>query len=744
MKSEYVRLALLLTLAFLNGFSISDLSAQEMTTAPATRASIEAIARPAAAAVRAAEPLVIDGRLSEEAWQRATPMNNFIQAEPLEGLPASEETEVRLLYDNTAIYIGVRLSDSDPSQIITTDTSRDAGLNDQDSFQIIFDTYRDRQNGFVFGTNAAGIQFDAQVRNQGNPNSSWDGSWEVVTQQGENGWTAEFRIPLRTLRYGASPQVWGVNFMRNIQRRRERTYWAPLPRQFNLSRLSSAGELRGLQLPTPRNLKILPYVVASANRDFRPGLKTDYDRNAGADLKLGITGSLNLDLTYNTDFAQVEVDTQQINLTRYNIRFPERRPFFLENAQLFAVGASGGGFGGSGDVALFFSRRIGLDEDGTLVPIKGGARLSGKAGGYNIGLLNIQTEDVLQNPGNNFTTLRVSRELPNRSGLGAIFVNRSATGDLAGADNWNRTWGLDGRLGVGERVSVGGFAAKTETPGLTGRDYAWNMTSDYDDGKTLVNFDYGIKGEDFNPEVGYVENTLGYRRWYFRAQETMRQQKIRGWGFREFQPHINYTRYDYLDGQGMQNADLHVDNHWDWEDGYFISTAMNGTWEGLDRPFQIYPGIVVPPGRHGGLRYTMRSNTDRRKWLFLRHQWDVGTFLNGDQNSHTFQTTIRQGGTFALDTTWNYRSIKLPQGSFRTNLGNMRLTYNFTPTVFAQSLLQYNDRTQRFSMNLRFHWLWTAGTGLFVVYNDTESMDGMGPVNRAFIVKYVRQFDILR
>ena len=700
--------------------------------------------RPAATALRVVEAPTIDGALDEEMWQQAALLTDFVQAEPLEGQPASERTEVRVLYDGVSIFVGARMLDSSPSQIVTTDTRRDANLGDQDSFQVIFDTFHDSQNGFVFGTNATGVQYDAQVRNQGNPSSSWDGSWEVRTQNGERGWTAEFRIPLRTLRYGPPPQVWGLNFMRNIQRSRERTYWASMPRQFNLARLSSAGELRGLELASPRNFKLLPYAISSANRNFTSGAETDLDGNFGLDAKFGLTGSLNLDVTYNTDFAQVEVDTQQINLTRYNLRFPEKRPFFLENSGLFAVGASGSGFGGGGDLDLFFTRRIGLDDDGNLVPIKGGARLSGKTGGYNIGLMNMQTEDVGSNPANNFTALRVSRDLPSRSGVGAIFINRSATGSLAEGDDWNRTLGLDGRFGLGEQVTVGAFAARTQTPGLTGRDTAWNLTSEYDDGKTRLAFDYGIVGEDFNPEVGYLENTLGYRRWYARVEETMRQEKIRSWGFREFQPHLNYTRHDYLDGGGLQSAELHTDNHWDWENGYFISTAINGTWEGLDRPFEVYPGVIVPPGEHGGLRFTLRSNTDTRKWLSGRHQWDIGRFLTGDQSTHNFRVVLRQGGTFAVDTTWNYRKIDLPEGSFETNLANMRLTYNFTPSIFTQSLIQYNDRTQRWSTNLRFHWLQTAGTGLFVVYNDTESLHGLGPVNRAFIVKYVQQFDLLR
>lgn len=249
--------------------------------------------RPIASAVQITEAPTIDGLLDDRAWQQASPLSGFVQAEPLEGQSASESTEVRILYDDEAIYVGVLCHDSDPSQIVTTDTRRDAGLGDQDSFQIIFDTFRDQQNGFVFGTNAAGVQYDAQVRDQGQASSSWDGSWEVRTRMGETGWTAEFRVPLRTLRYGPAPQTWGVNFFRNIQRTRERTYWAPLAREYNLGRLSSAGDLRGLSLKTPRNFKVLPYLVSSANRNFTPGAKADLDGDFGFDAKFGITGSLN-------------------------------------------------------------------------------------------------------------------------------------------------------------------------------------------------------------------------------------------------------------------------------------------------------------------------------------------------------------------------------------------------------------------------------------------------------------------
>jgi hypothetical protein len=706
-----------------------------MAFAPASAAQ-ESPSRQAATAAAVREAPTIDGQLNDRAWLEAQPMTGFTQADPFEGQPASERTEVRILYDETAIYVGVTLHDGDPSQIVTTDTRRDADLGEMDSFQIVFDTFRDQQNGFVFGTNALGVQYDAQVRSEGQPDATWDGSWDVRTSVAESGWSAEFRIPLRTLRYGPAPQVWGINAFRNIQRTRERTYWASLSREYDIERLSAAGDLRGLQLQAPRNLKVLPYLTSSANRDFRPGSSTDVRGELGFDAKFGITPSLNLDATYNTDFAQVEVDTEQINLTRFNLRFPEKRPFFQENSGLFRIGKGE-------EVDLFFSRRIGLDADGNLVPIRGGGRVSGKAGGVNVGALNMQTDNTASMPGNNFSALRASRELRNRSGVGVMFVNRSATGSQARSNDWNRTWGTDGRLGVGQHFDVAGFAARTETPGRTGRDYAYNVDSQWDDGQHQLRFEWGVTGEDFNPEVGFLETPGGYRRYRVGAGETMRQETVRNWGFRELQPHVNYTRYDYLDG-GLLTAELHVDNHWDWENGHFIAVALNGTWDGLREPFEVYPGVVVPAGEHGGPRATFRYNSDRRKWLYGRLQWDLGRFLTGHQSSPTVQLIIREGGRFTVDTTWNYRHIDLPQAAFHTNLGNMRVTYNFTPSVFVQSLLQYNDRTDRWSTNLRFHWLQTAGTGLFLVYNDTESLNGFGPVNRAFIVKYVRQFDVLR
>jgi hypothetical protein len=715
-----------------------------------------------ASAARVGEAPVIDGVLDERVWQQATPLSDFVQAEPMEGQPASESTEVRILYDDTAIYVGVVCHDEDPTKIITTDSRRDSGMNGQDSFQMIFDTYHDRQNGFIFGTNAAGVEYDAQVRNegqsqQGGPptlgrvgggsggglNVNWDGSWEVKTRVTDAGWTAEFRIPLRTLRYGPPPQVWGVNFARTIERKREEVFWSPLSRIYNITRLSSAGELRDLNVAAPRNFQVMPYASGSINRNFTPGETTTGKRDWGVDAKIGVTTSLNLDLTYNTDFAQVEVDEQQINLTRFNLLFPEKRPFFLENRGLFAVGRSG-------EVDLFFSRRIGITETGTLVPIRGGARLSGKLGGVNVGLLNMQTEqvgcgpsDVSCAPANNYGAVRVNKDLRNRSSLGGIFVNRTATGSGVGSEGWNRTWGVDGKLGIRDSLTFNGFAARTETPGLAGREHAFSSGVEYQTRARRAFLEYTEMGEDFNPEVGFLERPDGFRQVWTGWRENVRTEGLQKIGVREWGPHFSYESFWGFDGF-QETATLHIDQMWDFERGGQVSPALNIQYEGLREPFEIYPGVIVPPGSYRSPLAAGMANTDRRKWISAGTGWNIGGFLSGRQTSLAPTLTIRKGGRFLSSLRWTRNDIDLPQGAFVTNLGSLRMTYNFSTRMNTQALIQYNDRTRRWSSNLRFNWQRSAATGLYVVYNDTELFDGLGPFNRALIIKYSHLFDVLR
>lgn len=704
-----------------------------------------------AEAVRIDGAPTLDGILSEDVWEIAAPLSDFVQADPLEGQPASEKTEVRILYNEDALFFGVVCYDTEPSQLVVTDSRRDANLAEMDSFFIILDTYHDYQNGFVFATNPAGLEYDGHVTNQGEGgqqggsrqqtgsgagfNKNWDASWRVRTQIGDYGWSAEFAIPLRTLRYpSGKPQTWGVNFQRNIRRKREEVYWSPIARAFNLYRLSSAGELRNLSLETPRNFKVTPYVLGSAQRDFVAATETDLDGDWGVDAKLGLSPAMNLDLTYNTDFAQVEVDEQQINLTRFNLFFPEKRPFFLENAGLFKVGSSG-------DVEIFFSRRIGIAEDGSEVSIVGGARLSGKAHGFNVGFLNMQTEEVSSiTAANNFTVARLSREIGSRSSLGAVFVNRLATGSAAGEDNWNRTWGVDGKLGIGEYWTFDGYAARTETPGRAGIERALNGRAEYKRTNFRSSVQYREVGEDFNPEVGFLERS-NYRSVEANIFTNVLTKKY-SW-LRELRPHTSWR--NFWDFEGFkESSNWHIDSHIDFENGWFFSPAVNLTLEGLKAPFEIFPGLVVAPGTYKNAELAWRFNTDQRKWLAFNFDLDYGGFLSGDKRTYGPTVTIRSGAKLTTSLRYTLNDVDLVEGSFTTNLAQWRVSYAFTPFIYLQSLIQYNDRVDNWAVNLRFSWLNTAGTGLFIVYNETQALEGLGRIDRSFVVKYTKQFDILK
>ena len=455
-------------------------------------------------AVRVEQPPTLDGDvLGDPAWTQAEPTSGFLQSAPDEGQPASERTEVRVVLTDDTIYFGVICYDRNPSAIIVSDSRRDSSMNDADSFQMVIDTFSDQQNGFVFGTTPAGQEYDGQVINEGGARSffgsagrggfsrgsgggfnlNWDGAWQVRTTTSDLGWSAEFAIPFRTIRYpDRESQVWGLNFQRNIRRRNETAYWAPLPRQYNLYRVSLAGQLTDVTAPIgfTGNLQVTPYVTGEmVTRDAAPDRSPLAIGDVGADLKYSVTSGLTFDATYNTDFAQVEVDDQQINLDRFNLFFPEKRPFFLENAGVFTVNNGGSASGQvNPQTELFFSRRIGVSDTGAQIPILGGARLSGKVSdNLTVGFINMQTESIAGiAPANNFTVTRLRRDLPNRSSIGGLFVNRQATGSQAQGNDYNRTYAFDGRWGIGQNGLVQGFVGRTETPGRSGRDHSVNVS----------------------------------------------------------------------------------------------------------------------------------------------------------------------------------------------------------------------------------------------------------------------------
>ncbi len=761
--SRFRRWAFTLTIAALPLLAPSTTQSQPPPTLSAAAADSFARAararpRPVASATITSETITIDANLNEAAWATSTPVSEFIQRELNEGVPASERTEVRFLSDGIYLYVGARMFDREPRLIVPGEKIRDGTLGNSDYVAIILDTYHDRQNGFVFATTPAGIEYDGQVIREGEGggvftagqnrsqagalggfNVNWDASWTVATRTDSLGWIAEFRIPFSTLRYaGGGDQTWGLNIARSIRRKNEELFWSFIPRQFNIYRLSLAGELKGLTVPQRRIQTVTPYVLSSAQQRWPAApepLKAinKYPAEFGADAKFGITPALTLDLTYNTDFAQVEVDDQRINLTRFPVFFPEKRPFFLENAGTFSAGTPQA-------ADLFFSRRIGI-SNGVQQPIIGGGRLSGRVGGTTIGLLQMVTDEPDGGgDGQSYTVARGIRELSARSRVGGIFVQRMNTSDT---DDANRTYALDGRLGLGQSWTIDAWGARTETPGKPGDDLAASARAAYQTRVWNNSARVLQVGGDFNPEVGFVSRPAGYRQYQLTGMRFFRRPEW-SW-FKQWNPHVNFTETRGIEDDFVQSRSWHIDAT---EIELASSTRFGPEWniatEGLQAPFEISPGVIIPVGTYtwGGLGFDFTTDASRN--FSVTGRADFGDFWTGTRKGGNATFTFRQGATFSSSFLIDYNSVKLPQGDFDRSLTAVRLNYFFTPRIFVQTLTQFNNQQEIWGANVRFGWLNTAGTGLFIVFNDgreaTGFFDWVRPQQRTLFVKFTRQF----
>ncbi len=695
----------------------------------------------------------IDGVMDDSVWKTTTALNGFIQRELHEGQAVSERTEVRIVTDGEAIYVGAWMFDGDPLGIVPGEKVRDGTLDNSDSFALILDTYLDRQNGFVFATTPAGIEYDGQVVKEGEGggvtvtgqaramsgsmggfNLNWDGSWTVATSRDSLGWYAEFRIPFSTLRYsGGAKQTWGANFGRRIRRKNEDAYWSFIPRQFSIYRLSRAGALEISQLPMPRLATATPYVLSSTQRDFAAGLATRQRSDWGVDAKYGITPSLTLDLTYNTDFAQVEVDEQRTNLTRFPLFFPEKRPFFLENAGVFSAGTPQA-------VDLFFTRKIGIDTLGRPVPITGGGRVSGRMGGFTVGALALVTDEVaLVQPANSYSVARVTRELGARSRVGIIGVQRVA---IDSASNRNGTYGFDARLGAGEAWTIDAWGAKTATPDLAGDDYGFSARANY----ATAHWNHTARivrtGASFNPEVGFLNRTGGYGFYELAVMRMVRSER-HAW-LKQWSPHGNYRVYYLPDGY-LQSRQIHVDmTEVEFASGGRFGPEVNVFHEGLQQPFAIAPNVTLPAGGYNFTTIGLDWATNPSAALSMNLRGDFGEFYNGTRSGGTATVTFRWGASLSSSLLVDYNDVRLDQGRFERQLVGARVAYFFTPRVFVQSLTQYSNQARVWTANARFGWLSTAGTGLFVVLNDGEEANGFfnwtRPQSRSLVIKYARQF----
>jgi len=706
-------------------------------------------------AVKASSDPVMDGDvLNDPAWANVPEVTTFIQKTPDEGQSVSEKTAVKVMYTEKTFYVSVVCYDTNPGEIVISDTRRDSPLNNSDSFSFIIDTFKDFQTGYLFGTNPAGIEYDAQITGGGEGGSmmrrfsmgtgggfnvNWDAVWEVKSQKGDFGWSAEFAIPFKTLRYATNKdQSWGINFERVIARKKEEAHWSPISRQHTMNRLVSAGTLTHMNVPTSRNIKILPYVLGQNNVNKSETTSKSSDGNFGLDAKLSIGSSMSLDLTYNTDFAQVEADEQQINLDRFSLFFPEKRAFFLENAGLFSVGSGGGFFGP--DIEMFFSRRIGVGPGGAPVPILGGGRLTGTAGGMKIGILSMRTEAVKDiTEANQYSVFRLKKELPNRTHIGAMYTAL----DHMGTDGYvNNAYAFDAQIGIGELSKIVVFAGLTETPEMDKDNaYAYRMEIARDTKQISTIASYTEVGASFNPEMGYLKRE-NYRKWSGRIFTRFRPENK--FGLLEIRPHVNYDGYWKLDGF-QESGRWHIDNHWEFRSGFEIHTGTNLVKEGVIEVFEISDSVFVSAGTYDDQEIQIMIMTNQAKPISFSSMNRIGGFFGGDRINMTPTVRLRYKDRFTSEFSFNFNKVNLPGGNFTTNLLRARLTYSFTPKMYIQSLLQYNNQSDQWSMNWRFIWQRSAGTGLYLVYNQAQDYDGI-PIEKStksFVVKYSYLFDAL-
>ncbi|HET6373979.1 MAG TPA: carbohydrate binding family 9 domain-containing protein, partial [Candidatus Polarisedimenticolia bacterium] len=665
---------------------------------------------PIAHAVRAPAPVTVDGVLDEAAWSGAEPITSFTQRFPAEGSPASQKSDVRILFDDERLFIGAELYDSEPARIIAREMKEDADLSSDDAFGILLDTFHDRRNGFYFLTNPNGAKSDALVYDEGrNTSFDWDGIWEVACRTTERGWTVEMEIPFKTLHFHPdSTESWGLQIWRFIRRENEDVFWAPIPRNETLFRISRAGELRGLTgIRQGASLLVKPYALAGVGR--RPTLderSADGTADVGLDARYHVTPNLSAIVTMNTDFAETEVDSQQVNTTRFSLFFPEKREFFLESTGYFEFGYNRRGPGAPPGVIPFFSRRIGLDtEDSRPIPLQGGVKLAGRVGRYNIGFLSVNADRDGDNPQTNFSALRVSRDILTRSNWGIIGVSKEPAGpdqdegDAQTPERSNRTYGADVNFSVLGNLKFGGSMLGTVTPGSDRSQTAGHAYVNWSDQAWVTEFSFRDIGQDFNPEVGFVqrvgiEELEGFLGWAWRSETGP---------VRMIEPH---TRHVYTMDQNHRLATRR--QHWAtsvvFKDGSEIEVGYNPIFDSLEEEFTLSEkdsgdpedDVLIRPGGYRMDQWLVLYGGDRSRVLSGSLFAEFGGFFDGDFRSAEVSGEARisrhlRSSISVQRTEINLPSrpadpsdpniVHLPRSEFNFTLAQARLGVTFTTRI---------------------------------------------------------------
>ncbi len=683
----------------------------------------------------------IDGILDDPVWQENPSLMNFLQVEPNEGAPATEKTKVWLAYDRDSLYIAVRCEDSQPERIIATVMNRDAALMDfklgiDDSIEFILDTFHDRRNAYYFATNSAGALVDGRVTENQEPALEWDGIWNVRTLIDDEGWTAEFEIPFKTIGFNPGISTWGFNISRYLARGRETSRWASPSLDVRINHVVRAGQITGIEGPSQGvGLDIKPYGIAGFNREITrvDALKAEGD--VGFDMFYRITANLVSSTTVNTDFAETEVDTRQVNLTRFPLFFPEKRSFFLEDAGIFEF-AKVESHGppdmiGGDDLMPFFSRRIGLVQ-GREIPIWAGQKLTGKIGRFDLGLMSVQTgtftEDErldsegkplepLQLPSKNLSVGRIKANFLSQSYVGAMFTNGDPTGTTS-----NQMGGIDIKLATSnllnrqKNLSLLLFATRTRTTGLKNRDSSYGGVICYPN--DLLQFQYKwIKiGENYNPALGFVPRD-GVR---ISSISTEIGPRPKFWNIRQMHFEFSYSDFYKLDRGTWETKKMEVNPvRWRFNSGEIIGYEWRWNKEKLFEEWAINPGkgIILPPGEHSYNSHNFFFMSSQSRALSVRTRFGTGSFFSGTRREYSGEITWRKNRHLTTSFEIEQNRIRLKEGNFNTTLIGYRLDYSFTPLITLANFLQYDTDSRNIGLQSRFRWILTPGREFFVVLN---------------------------
>ncbi len=701
--------------------------AGQATEVPPGLIAVELAPRPKATALRTDQPPQVDGDLNDPVWQLASPLTDFVQSRPLTGAPATEKTVVWFAYDQRALYLAAMCYDSDPNGLFISSLKQDFSSGTSDVFGIALDTYLDRRNGFMFLVNPGGALKDVQLFDDSrSENQAWEGPIRVETTRADSGWTVEMEIPFSTLRFNPSDedQTWGLQILRRIRRKAEDTFWAPLDRRDQIHKMSKAGTLTGFRDVRPGlNLQVKPYLVAdNVTGTLAAPDGSDTRGDFGLDVKLGLTPGLTLDVTYNTDFAQVEVDQEQVNLTRFPLFFPEKREFFVENSGTFAFGDQSERSYRTGvslrDFTLFHSRRIGLDEGGRPIPILGGARVTGRTGGFEVGMLNLVTQSDGERPSENFSVLRARRGLFGNSDAGFLLVNRQGIGaEVEGYEAFNRSAGFDVNLRPLPSLLVAPYVALTSSPDAAGNQLAGRMWVGWRDDLWDASAFWRHIGDDFDPAVGFVRRR-GIRQRYLTVGLHPRP-PIRN--VQEVNPYVEIDEIRDLNSV-VATRTRTVGFDVSFVDGSSIGLNYADRFEMLEDSFPISADVTIPIGSYdfqeGSVRFRSRPGTALSGSAGLER----GSFFGGTRTSVSGAITWRPSHHFSANLSAVHNDISLPGGDFTADVLGGRIDYGFSTRIFASAFVQYNAALDQLVSNVRFNYLYSPLSDIFIVYTERRDV----------------------